>query len=152
MSFEYLLKLRNKTKFNSEICTLINRTMESKRQQQYGKLIKQDLSEIFQKDMQSTFGKAFVTITDVKVTPDLAIARAYLSFMLTNDKEGLLHDIREKSKLIRGILGNKLRHQVRIIPNLEFFVDDTAEYAAHMDALISNLEIPPLKEGEVIED
>ena len=126
--------------------------MESKRQQQYGKLIKQDLSEIFQKDMQSTFGKAFVTITDVKVTPDLAIARAYLSFMLTNDKEGLLHDIREKSKQIRGILGNKLRHQVRIIPNLEFFVDDTAEYAAHMDALISNLEIPPLKEGEVIED
>lgn len=152
MSIEYLLKLRNKTKFNSEICTQINRTMESKRQQQYGKLIKQDLSEIFQKDMQSTFGKAFVTITDVKVTPDLAIARAYLSFMLTNDKEGLLHDIREKSKLIRGILGNKLRHQVRIIPNLEFFVDDTAEYAAHMDALISNLEIPPLKEGEVIED
>lgn len=125
--------------------------MESKRQQQYGKLIKQDLSEIFQKDMQSTFGKAFVTITDVKVTPDLAIARAYLSFMLTNDKEGLIHDIREKSKLIRGILGNKLRHQVRIIPNLEFFVDDTAEYAAHMDALISNLEIPPLKEGEEIE-
>ena len=126
--------------------------MESKRQQQYGKLIKQDLSEIFQKDMQTTFGKAFVTITDVKVTPDLAIARAYLSFMLTNDKEGLLNDIREKSKTIRGILGNKLRHQVRIIPNLEFFVDDTAEYAAHMDALISNLEIPPLKAGEVIED
>jgi ribosome-binding factor A len=125
--------------------------MESKRQQQYAKLIKQDLSEIFQKDMQSTFGKAFVTITDVKVTPDLAIARAYLSFMLTNDKDGLLHDIREKSKLIRGILGNKLRHQVRIIPSLEFFVDDTAEYAAHMDALISNLDIPPLKEGEEIE-
>jgi ribosome-binding factor A len=126
--------------------------MESKRQQQYAKLIKQDLSEIFQKDMQATFGKAFVTITDVKVTPDLAIARAYLSFMLTNDKDGLLHDIREKSKSIRGILGNKLRHQVRIIPNLEFFVDDTAEYAAHMDALISNLDIPPLKEGEVIGD
>jgi ribosome-binding factor A len=126
--------------------------MESKRQQQYAKLIKQDLSEIFQKDMQATFGKAFVTITDVKVTPDLAIARAYLSFMLTNDKDGLLHDIREKSKQIRGTLGNKLRHQVRIIPNLEFYVDDTAEYAAHMDALISNLDIPPLKEGEVIGD
>jgi ribosome-binding factor A len=138
-------------KLNSEICNSIDRQMESKRQQQYGKLIKQDLSEIFQKDMKSTFGNAFVTITDVKVTPDLAIARAYLSFMLTNDKDGLLHDIREKSKQIRGILGNKLRHQVRIIPSLEFFVDDTAEYAAHMDALISNLDIPPLKEGEEIE-
>jgi ribosome-binding factor A len=125
--------------------------MESKRQQQFAKLIQQDLSEIFQKDMRATFGNAFVTITDVKMTPDLSIARAYLSFMLTNDKQGLLQDIREKTKTIRGILGNKIRNQVRIVPNLEFFIDDTAEYAAHMDAVISQLDIPPLKEGEEIE-
>ncbi|MEA5404260.1 30S ribosome-binding factor RbfA [Arcicella sp. DC2W] len=125
--------------------------MESKRQQQFAKLIQQDLSDIFQKDMRTTFGKAFVTITDVKMTPDLAIARVYLSFMLANDKAGLLQDIREKSKHIRGILGNRIRNQARIIPNLEFFIDDTAEYAAQMDALISGLDIPPLKEGEEIE-
>lgn len=126
--------------------------MESKRQQQFAKLIMQDLSEIFQKDMKNTFGSAFVTISDVKMTPDLSIARAYLSFMLTNDKQGLLQDIREKTKVIRGILGNKIKNQVRIVPNLEFFIDDTAEYAAHMDAVISQLDIPALKEGEEIEN
>ena len=112
----------------------------------------QDLSEIFQKDMKNTFGNAFVTIADVKMTPDLSIARAYLSFMITNDKQGLLHDIREKTKVIRGILGNKIKNQVRIVPQLEFFIDDTAEYAAHMDAVISQLDIPALKEGEEIEN
>jgi ribosome-binding factor A len=49
-------------------------------------------------------------------------------------------------------LGNKIRHQVRIVPELEFYLDDTAEYAAKMDALINSLDIPPLKEGEEIED
>ena len=126
--------------------------MESKRQQQFAKLIMQDLSEIFQKDMKNTLGNAFVTIADVKMTPDLSIARTYLSFMLTNDKQGLLQDIREKTKVIRGILGNKIKNQVRIVPNLEFFIDDTAEYAAHIDSVFASIEIPPLKEGEVIED
>ena len=125
--------------------------MESKRQQQFAKLIMQDLSEIFQKDMKNTFGNAFVTIADVKMTPDLSISRTYLSFMLTNDKPGLLQDIREKTKVIRGILGNKIKNQVRIVPNLEFFIDDTAEYAAHIDSVFASIEIPPLKEGEEIE-
>ncbi len=126
--------------------------MDSKRQQKFARLIQKDLSEIFQKDMRSTFGNAFITITDVKVTPDLSIARTYLSFMLAADKEGLIADIREKAKHIRGILGHKIRHQARIIPDLEFYLDDTAEYAAKMDQIISQLDIPPLKEGEEIED
>jgi len=126
--------------------------MDSKRQQKFARLIQKDLSEIFQKDMRSAFGNAFITITDVKVTPDLSIARIYLSFMLANDKEGLMQDIREKGKQIRGVLGQKIRHQARIIPDLEFYLDDTAEYAAKMDRLISSLDIPPLKEGEQIGD
>jgi len=126
--------------------------MDSKRQQKFSRQIQKDLSEIFQKDMRSAFGNAFITITDVKVTPDLSIARIYLSFMLANDKQGLMQEIREKSKQIRGVLGQRIRHQARIIPDLEFFLDDTAEYAAKMDRLISSLDIPPLKEGEEIED
>lgn len=126
--------------------------MDSKRQQKFSRQIQKDLSEIFQKDMRNTFGNAFITITDVKVTPDLSIARIYLSFMLANDKQGLMQEIREKSKQIRGVLGQRIRHQARIIPDLEFFLDDTAEYAAKMDRLISSLDIPPLKEGEEIED
>lgn len=126
--------------------------MDSKRQQKFSRQIQKDLSDIFQKDMRSLFGKAFVTITEVKVTPDLAIARCYLSLMLTNDKQGLLAEIIEKKGHIRKILGERIRHQARVIPNLEFFLDDTAEYAAKMSLLIDQLDIPPLKEGEVIGD
>jgi ribosome-binding factor A len=126
--------------------------MESKRQQKYARQIQKDLSDIFQKDLKGTFGQAFITITEVKATPDLGQIKAYLSVMLAPDKEGLLTEIREKTKQIRNILAGKIRHQVRIIPELQFFLDDTAEYAAKIDALISGLDIPPLKEGEVIEN
>ncbi len=125
--------------------------MESKRQLKVARQLQKDLSDIFQKDMQATFGKTFVTITEVKMSPDLSQAKVYLSLLMSNDTEGLLKDIREKTKHIRNLLAIKIRHQVRIIPELLFFLDDTAEYAAKMDELISKLDIPPLKEGEEIE-
>ncbi len=125
--------------------------MESKRQQKFARQIQKDLGDIFQREMRNQFGDAFITVTDVKVSPDLGIARAYLSFLLTNDKEQLLKNIREKTKQIRQILANKIRNQVRIIPELHFFVDDTAEYAAKMDALFSGITIPPASEEDTEE-
>jgi ribosome-binding factor A len=117
--------------------------MESKRQQKFARQIQKDLGEIFQKEMRSNFGEAFITVTDVKVSPDLGVARAYLSFMLVDNKQALLTQIQEKTKAIRQILANKIRNQVRIIPELQFFIDDTSEYAAKMDALFAGLVIPP---------
>ncbi|SDL59378.1 30S ribosome-binding factor RbfA [Siphonobacter aquaeclarae] len=117
--------------------------MESKRQQKFARQIQKDLGEIFQKEMRSNFGEAFITVTDVKVSPDLGIARAYLSFLLVDNKQALLTQIQEKTKAIRQILANKIRNQVRIIPELQFFIDDTSEYAAKMDALFAGLVIPP---------
>jgi ribosome-binding factor A len=120
--------------------------MESKRQKQVAKQIQKDLGEIFQRDMKSIFQGAFTTITDVKVTTDLSIARVYLSFLLTNDKEGLLKIIRENTKAIRTILATKVRHQLRIIPHLQFYIDDTAEYAEKIESLFANIVIPPAVE------
>ncbi|PMD98170.1 ribosome-binding factor A [Siphonobacter sp. BAB-5405] len=117
--------------------------MESKRQQKFARQIQKDLGDIFQREMQSQFGNAFITVTDVKVSPDLGIARAYLSFLLTEDKDQLLKSIQDKTKHIRQILANKIRNQVRIIPELQFFLDDTSEYAAKMDALFAGITIPP---------
>ena len=117
--------------------------MESKRQQKFARQIQKDLGEIFQKEMRSNFGEAFITVTDVKVSPDLGIARAYLSFLLVDNKQALLTQIQEKTKAIRQILANKIRNQVRVIPELQFFIDDTSEYAAKMDALFAGLVIPP---------
>lgn len=122
--------------------------MDSKRQQKFARQIQKDLSEIFQRDSRSHFEGAFITVTEVKVTPDMGIARAYLSFMLVKNKEDTLELIRGKTKTIRQILANRIRHQVRVIPELQFFLDDTAEYATKMDALFADLVIPPAEEKE----
>lgn len=120
--------------------------MESKRQKQVGKQIQKDLSEIFQRDLKSLFGDAFVTITDVKVTPDMGIARVYLSVLLSKEPAEILQLVRENTTSIRGKLGNRVRHQFRIIPELNFYLDDTAEYAQKIEDLFANLHIPPAEE------
>lgn len=117
--------------------------MESKRQQKVGRQIQKDLGEIFQKDAQHLTSGSFVTITAVRVTPDLGIARAYLSFLPDKNKTFLLETIRENTKFFRTKLADRVRHQLRIVPHLQFYIDDTAEYAAKMDLLFSDLVIPP---------
>lgn len=120
--------------------------MESKRQQKVGRQIQKDLSDIFQKEGRSWFDNAFITVTIVRMSPDLGIARVYLSFLLTKNKDLLLEQIQERNRHIRQLLGQRIRHQMRIVPELHFYVDDTAEYAAKMDALFSNIAIPPTED------
>lgn len=123
--------------------------MESKRQQKVARQLQKDLSEIFQRDLSHMFTTgAFVTVTNVRVSPDLGVARVYLSFLAVKDKDGLLDTIREKGKIIRQHLGDRVRHQLRIVPELNFFLDDTAEYAEKMEKLFAGLEIPPAPADE----
>lgn len=122
--------------------------MESKRQQKVARQLQKDLSEIFQREVPHLFNGpsnpgAFITVTSVRVSPDLSVARVYLSFLATKNKEILLSTIQEKGKVIRQHLGDRVRHQLRIVPDLSFFLDDTAEYADKMDRLFAGLEIPP---------
>ncbi len=117
--------------------------MESKRQQKVSRQLQRDLSGIFQRDVPHLFNGAFITVTSVRVSPDLSIARVYLSFLATNNKDVLLDEIRDKGKVIRQHLGDRVRHQLRIVPELNFFIDDTVEYADKMDKLFSGLDIPP---------
>lgn len=117
--------------------------MESKRQQKVARLLQKDLSEIFQRDSRHLFNGAFITVTSVRMSPDLSIARVYLSFLATPNKDLLLELIQEKGKAIRQQVGDRVRHQLRIVPELHFYLDDTAEYAAKMDAIFANLDIPP---------
>lgn len=119
--------------------------MESQRQQKFARLIQKDLGEIFLHDTKSTFENAFITVTKTRVSPDLGVANVYLSFMLVKNKELTLEAIREKGKLIRQLLSNRIRNQVRVIPELRFFLDDSAEEAARIEKLINTLNIPTLK-------
>lgn len=123
-------------------------TKESNRQLKVAKLIQKDLGEIFQKEMRGAFDKAFITVTGVKVSPDLALARVYLSFMMVNDPQAMATDINKRKSEIRRILGNKIGKQVRIIPDLIFYYDDSSEYASRIDKLLSDLDIPDEEEGD----
>ncbi|MEJ5053106.1 30S ribosome-binding factor RbfA [Sphingobacterium sp. MYb382] len=112
---------------------------ESKRQQRFAGVIQQDLAELFQRDGSNWAPGAFLTVTKVRVTPDLAIARVYLSFLNTKTAKEDLEQVRKKTTEIRYKLGERIKHQARIVPQLEFFLDDTNEYVEHMDKIFEEI-------------
>lgn len=120
--------------------------MESKRQIKYGKQLQKDLAEIFQKDPSHYFGSSLGTITGVSVSPDLGLARVHLSIFPINQAEKVFEHLDNIKSEIRLKLGKKIGSQVRIIPELAFFHDDTEEKASKIDNLINKLDIPPEEE------
>ncbi|MBB6609627.1 30S ribosome-binding factor RbfA [Pontibacter sp. Tf4] len=117
--------------------------MESKRQQKFSRLIQKELAEIFQRETTHLFGSAYISVSAVRVSPDLGIAKIYLSVMMAPNKEELLQEIRINTKTLRHFLAQRIKSQVRIIPELIFYLDDTADYAAKIDKLFDGIEIPP---------
>ena len=130
------------------LLTIQIRSMESKRQQKVGRQIQKDLGDIFQREARHLINGSFVTVTAVRMTPDLGIARAYLSFLPDKNRKLILEAIQENTRFIRTKLGERVRHQLRVVPELHFYLDDTAEYAAKMDALFAGLDIPPAPEED----
>ena len=118
----------------------------SVRQQKFNKLVQKELSEIFLRDKRGTLEHAFITITDVRISPDLGVAKVYVSMMLIKDKQLMLEKINSHKKEFRKALGEKIRNQSRVVPELIFYIDETEENAFKMDKLIENLNIPPQKE------
>lgn len=121
---------------------------ESTRQKKVARVIQKELGDIFQKNARGIAGNAFVTITEVSITPDLSLARVYVSIMLADNKPEIVEKINQKKSEIRGKLGNKIGQVMRIVPDLEFLLDDLQEEALRMDALIDSLNIPPADEEE----
>ncbi|TRX50448.1 30S ribosome-binding factor RbfA [Fulvivirga sp. M361] len=115
---------------------------ESKRQQKFSRLIQKDLSDIIQKDKPGIFSNSLVTVADVKVSPDLGIAKVYFSMMLVNDKKLMLEKINKHKSEFRRDLGNKISKQVRKVPELIFYIDEVEEQASRIDQIIDNLDIP----------
>lgn len=120
----------------------------SKRQQKFGNLIKEELSKIFNHQFSSEFSGKLITITDVVMSPDLGLARTYISVFPIKHSDELLEVINNGKSKVRGALGRAIGHQVRVIPELAFFLDATAENADKMDKLIDSLNIPPAKDQE----
>ena len=99
--------------------------MESTRLQKIERLLQKELSDIFQKQTQGMHG-VLVSVSVVRVSPDLSVARAYLSIFPSDKSQELLEAIRSNTKAIRFDLGQRIRLQVRKIPELSFFIDDSA--------------------------
>lgn len=116
--------------------------METKRQQKINRLIQKELGNLFQLQLKEITGKTFVTVTSVSTSADLGLSKVFLSLMICDDSPAFIANVNDNTKKIRGILGNLVRNQLRVIPELTFFLDDTAEAAAQIDSLISGLDIP----------
>ncbi len=113
--------------------------MESKRQQKFAGVIQEDLAAIFQREGMNFLPNTLITITKVRTTPDLAIARVFLSFFNASSNEQALQIIKLHAAEIRYKLGNRIKDQVRVIPQLEFFVDDTSDYVNRMDKIFDKI-------------
>ncbi|MBK6275096.1 MAG: ribosome-binding factor A [Saprospirales bacterium] len=101
--------------------------METIRQRQVAKMIQLAMSELMQKDLPHILEGAMVTISGVRVTPDLYTARIYVSIYNHKNPDAVLDILDKSNKNIRGILGSKIKNKVRSIPQLEFFKDETLE-------------------------
>ncbi|MBQ3735137.1 MAG: 30S ribosome-binding factor RbfA [Bacteroidales bacterium] len=109
--------------------------MNTTRQQKIEAMLQRELANIFLVDSRNIY-KCMITVTNVKVTSDLSIARAYLSIYNTADKELIIKMVKENTKDIRYRLGQQVRNQLRVVPALEFFLDDTLDYLEHIDELL----------------
>jgi ribosome-binding factor A len=112
------------------------------RQQKYGRLIQKELSDIFFRDKRSILDNAFITVAEVKMSPDLSVAKVFLSMTLAKNKNAILAGINSHKSEIRKALGDRIRNQARIVPELVFVIDEVEENAQRMEELIKSLNIP----------
>ena len=109
--------------------------METTRQNKISRLIQKELSEIFLLQTKSMNG-VFVSVSAVRISPDMSIARVYLSVFPSERSQEIVKNINDNMKSIRYELGTRVRHQLRIIPELKFFVDDSLDYIEKIDSLL----------------
>ena len=109
--------------------------METTRQAKIARLIQKDLSEIFRQQTAKTHG-TLVSVSAVRISPDLSIARVYLSIFPAERSQEILEGINSQSKTIRYELARKVRFQLRKCPELSFYIDDSLDYIENIDKLL----------------
>ena len=109
--------------------------MQETRQNKIARLLQKELSLIFQSQTRMMRG-VMVSVTRTKISPDLSICTAYLSIFPSERGEEIINNIKTNEKTIRYELGTRVRNQMRIIPELRFFIDDSLDYIEHIDELL----------------
>ena len=113
---------------------------ESIRQKQVARLVQEEISDIFQREGISVIDGGMVSVSSVSMTPDLLEARVYLSMFQIKDKAKLLHDIKERTGEWRNQLGMRVRNQLRRVPELQFYDDDTLDHVFKMEEIFKKIE------------
>ena len=109
---------------------------ESTRQLKVAGQIKRDMAEIIRGRGMAAFDGALVTVSGVKISSDLAVAKVYLSIFPSSKTQGVMQTIEQRSSSLRGELGRRVAKQLRIVPELTFYVDDSLDYVEHIDELL----------------
>jgi len=109
--------------------------MQETRQNRISRLLQKELATIFQLQTSKTHG-VLVSVTRVRVSPDLSICTAYLSIFPSDKGDEILENIRKNEKSIRFELGTRVAKQLRIVPEVRFFIDDSLDYIEHIDELL----------------
>lgn len=113
---------------------------EGKRQKQVGKLLQQELSDIFQRAGLNVTGGGMISISAVRVTPDLLEARIYLSLFNIPDQQAMLQQVKDRSWEIKKELTQRVKNQLRRMPELTFFLDDTLDHVFKMEELFRKIK------------
>ena len=108
----------------------------STRQLKVARGIQKDMAEILRSKGMAAFGGAMVTVSEVRVSPDLSIAKTYVSIFPSAKAEEVMGMLKENVKVSRGELGHKVGKQLRIVPEIDFYLDTTLDYAEHIDQLL----------------
>lgn len=111
--------------------------MESTRQSKISRLLQKDLSEIFQMESRNLFQGKMISVTRVRISPDLGLARVYLSIFPSDQAEVVLQMVKVQTKNMRRLLGNRVGKQLRVVPSLTFFLDDSLDYIANIDSILN---------------
>lgn len=114
--------------------------MDTRRQLKIASVIQEAFAQILIRDGRSIYGKAFVTVTKVWTSSDLSLVRFYLSIYNEKDPADVIRKFNEKKVDLKRKLAEKIRHQLRVMPEMEFFQDDTLEYAYHIEEVFKKIK------------
>ena len=106
------------------------------------KLLQKELGEIFVQKNAQLLGNTMVIVTEVSVSPDLRLAKVYLSFILDKNRDVMLGKVEQQRGIIRKFLGNRIGSKLRKVPDLRFYLDDSSTQAVKIQQLLDGLDIP----------
>jgi ribosome-binding factor A len=112
--------------------------MTSTRQHKVSRLLQRELGDYFQKHGSSITGGKMVTVTVVRISPDLGVAKVYLSVFPVQEPEEAISAVKEKSSMVRSEMGKRLRNQLRHIPEFIFYLDDSLDYIDRIENLLND--------------